>query len=88
VQIEPVSLTWDDSPIDPVGKAPAPEARQLEVLGALHRLGPLLASQIGREFFPGVSDRSVQRALARRLGAALPPARGARPRPAEVRLRA
>jgi hypothetical protein len=64
LQIEPSTLSWDDAPIDPIDRAPAPDERTLEILSTLHRLGPLLTSQLQRRFFDGVTDRSVQRALA------------------------
>ncbi|HEY4281120.1 MAG TPA: hypothetical protein VGM91_23100, partial [Conexibacter sp.] len=63
VQLEPTSLTWDDRPVDPAAKAPAPDHRQLQSLSALHRLGPLLSSQLEREYYPGVGERTVQRSL-------------------------
>lgn len=63
VQLEPTSLAWDDRPIDPIDKAPTPDARQLKSLAALHRLGPLLSSQLEREFYPHTSERTVQRSL-------------------------
>ena len=63
VQLEPTSLTWDDTPVDPADKAPTPDHRQLQCLSALHKLGPLLSSQLEREFYAHVGERTVQRAL-------------------------
>jgi hypothetical protein len=64
LQIEPATLAWDDAPVDPIDRAPTPDERMLEILSTLHRLGPLLTSQIQRRFLSDVTDRTVQRSLA------------------------
>jgi len=55
-------LRWGQRPPGP-HKPPLPRRDDLEVLAALHELGFLLASQIGRRFMAGRAPRSVQHRL-------------------------